>query len=367
MSSEEYTRQLKDKYGKRRETEFKAESPKVTAYFEAVSKRISPTYTIEKVLAVGGTGIVHLGRHVRFPQPIVLKINRPNVDAEGVSMVDNEAQVLPTLNHPNIIRVLDVGEIPELTPKLSYVVEPFITGSKPFFTFDKDRVSETWLHGKIEHLKRAMPEVLDVRRGAETGQWTGLVLSLLGDLAALISQWVSLLSHLHSKHDRADEGYVYLDVKPENVLIDEHLHLTSIDYGSVEHLDHVDLSPIEVFFTERYAHPTLIRRKKDKASSNRVRGGLKRSELTYTFDYFGLGMSMLEVLHEVALTRPHVVPQLPLYRSLHFLATRLLDGQNSNRPADDHYPLASQVFPSLRDSDYSQLAYDGEGARTVES
>ena len=112
------------------------------------------------------------------------------------------------------------------------------------------------------------------------------------------------------------------------------------------------------FFTERYAHPVLIQRKKEKASSNRVRGGLKRYELTCAFDYFALGMSMLEVLNEVALIRPHVVPQLPLYRSLHFLATRLLDEQNSSRTKDDHYPHASQVFPSLYEADYANLGYD---------
>ena len=71
---------------------------------------------------------------------------------------------------------------------------------------------------------------------------------MLDDLAALFSQWVSLLSHVHSKHRDAENGYVYLDVKPENVLIDEHLHLTSIDYGSVEHLDLHDQSPVDVFF-----------------------------------------------------------------------------------------------------------------------
>src|SRR5690348_17314138 len=109
LSLEDYTRQLEAKYGERRNSEFKAEQARVLEYFESVSKKLSETYTIEKVLAVGGTGVVHLGSHKRFPQPIVLKINRPNIHAEEVSMVEREARVLPTLNHPNIIRVLDVG------------------------------------------------------------------------------------------------------------------------------------------------------------------------------------------------------------------------------------------------------------------
>lgn len=366
LSAEDYSRQLRAKYGGRRKSEFDSEYPTVKRYYEAVLKHIGNAYTIEKVLAVGGTGIVHLGHHNRFPQQIVLKFNRPNIEVNDVSMVEHEAKVLPTLNHPNIVRVLDrgEGEFEKEIPKLTYVVEPFIGGSKAFFTFGapgdeegEQRVRETWLYGRLTELTAAVPAAPPQLGGQNTDQAIGLVSLLLADLAALFSQWVSLLDHLHSKHDNAENGYVYLDVKPENVLVDEHRHLTSIDYGSVEQLDPDDPSPIEVFFTERYAHPELINRKLDKPSANRVRGGLKRSELTRAFDYFSLGVSMLQILHEVALTRPHVVPQIPLYRSLHFLATRLLDGQNSGRRSDDHYSYASQVFPSLKDSDYAQLAY----------
>ena len=348
----EYLRQLEAKYGDRRKGEFDSEKSTVAAYYETVVESLKAIYTIDKVLAVGGTGIVHLGHHNRFHQPIVLKINRPNVEAEQISMVAHEAEVLPTLSHPNIIRVLDIGEFPDQTPKLTYIVEPFIEGSKPFFTLDKTRVDETWLYQRIEDLKREMPDALRLGGGDDSGKGIGLIIALLGDIAALFSQWVSLMIAL------ADRGYVYLDVKPENVLIDDHLHLTSIDFGSVEHVDTGDDSPIDVFFTERYAHPELVRRKREKASSNRVRGGIKRSELTYSFDYFALGISMLEILNAIAGIRPHVVPQLPLYRSLHFMATRLLDGRNSKRAVDDHYEHASQVFPSLQESDYANLNYE---------
>jgi len=290
-------------------------------------------------------------------------------------MVAKEAKLLPTLSHPNIISVLDMGTLcdhksglcdceqyPEKcnhpyekcdeNSKLTYIIEPFITGSKLFFTFDKDRADETWLYEKLEELGRNIPDMVGLGIGDDTGQAIRSITSLLDQLAALFSQWVDLLSHVH------DKGYVYLDAKPENVLIDVHLHLTSIDYGSIEHLDNHDQSPTDVFFTERYAHPELIKRKKDKASSNRVRGGLKRSELRYAFDYYALGISMLEILNEIAKFRPHVVPQLHLYRSLHFLATRLLDNQNFSREAENPYQYASQVFPSLQDADYANLSYD---------
>ncbi len=363
-SPDEYRQQLQAKYGERRSADFKKEWPTVHRYVDAMSARLADTYSIDKVLAVGGTGIVHVGRHIRFHQPVVVKINRPNIDLEAKSMVENEADLLPTLSHPNIITILDLGKLegPEAklegVPKLTYIVEPFVAGSKPFFTFFKERSEDTWLHQMIGPVKEQTPASLQLGGQDDSGQATSLLNALLTKVAWLFSQWVSLLAHLHSPRPSAEAGYVYLDVKPENVLVDEHLHLTSIDYGSVERIDSGDPSPIEVFFTERYAHPDLIRRKTDKASSNRVRGALKRAELSQMFDYYALGMSMLEVLNEIAMIRPHLVPQLPLYRSLHFLATRLLDGRNSARRADSHYQYASQVFPSLNETDYRSLRYE---------
>ena len=48
---------------------------------------------------------------------------------------------------------------------------------------------------------------------------------------------------------------------------------------------------------------------------------------------------------------------MPLYRSLHFLATRLLDGENSTRQPERNFRHASQVFPGLREEDYEHLRY----------
>lgn len=359
LSSEEYKRQLEHKYGERRKADFEKEFPVVEKYFEAVTALLSSTYDIEKVLAVGGTGIVLVGQHKRFQQPIALKINRPNQ-----AMVEHEAQVLPTLSHPNIIRVLDLNDIPvDPTPdqfaKPTYIVEPYISGSMPFFTNDPERKEGTWLHDRIQRLRREMPDTSGILRGDEVGQSAELIRLLLAELAALFSQWVDLLSYLHSKSSSKKTRYVYLDVKPENVLIDEHSHLTSIDYGSAEHLDDEDPTSVQVFFTDMYAHPEMRRRVGHKGSTNRVQGAFKRMDLNPGLDHYALGISMLQILDEVAKeTRPHVVPQLPLYRSLHFLATRLLDGRNNGRPSPSRFPYAPEVFPSLKDSDYESIRYE---------
>jgi HD superfamily phosphohydrolase len=351
LPPKEYLRELERKYGNRRQKEFGNESELASGYFEALKTRLKDAYVIDHVLAVGGTGIVHRGHHLRFEQPVVIKINRPNIDPENMSMVANESNALPKLTHPNIIRVLDLGEDASLTPKLSYVVEPYIEGSKAFFTSDKSAQQDTWLFQALDQLKGEMPHDAHLGRPSDTGQAIRLITDLLERIAKLLSQWVDLLSYIHS------ENYLYLDVKPDNVLVDPYDHLTAIDFGSIERLNARDSSPVQVFYTRRYAHPKLLAEFRDKPSSNRVHGSIKRSKLVKEFDYFALGISILEVLNEVALVREHVAPQIPLYRSLHFLATRLLAPENLKRPAfaQEHAP---QIFPGLRDTDYANLAYD---------
>lgn len=360
LTIEVYKEQLERKYGEHRREEFGREWPTVQQYFAVVTETLSANYELDKVLAVGGTGIVHTGHHNRFDRPVVIKINRPNLGVAETSMVANEASVLPSLNHPNIITALDINTVDVATglPRLTYIVEPFIAGSRPLFKFKPDEVEDTWLYNRLTLLKHELPALATPRRLAETGKADGLITSFLADLTSIFAQWVGAIEHIHEPHaPRWPQGLLYLDVKPENALVDSHGHLTVIDYGSVENVDFDDHTPLDVFFTERYAHPELVKRIKDKASSNRVRGGVGRADLSRTFDYYALGISMLEILNEVARVRPHVVPQLPLYRSLHFLATRLLAGQNSSRSSDDHYTYASQVFPGLSEADYGTLGY----------
>ena len=115
---------------------------------------------------------------------------------------------------------------------------------------------------------------------------------------------------------------------------------------------------IKVFFTKHYAHPVLKDLKGEEASSNRVMRGIKQANLKPKFDYFALGISMLEILNAIAEIKSHLSTPIALYRSLHFLATRLLDGENSTRQPDRNFKHASQVFPGLREEDYEHLRYN---------
>ena len=141
------------------------------------------------------------------------------------------------------------------------------------------------------------------------------------------------------------------------MLVDKHGHLVLIDFGSIQKYDRKDNNPITIYYTQRYAHSFLIDRKLKKTSSNRVKGAIKRSDLRFELDMYAMGISVLELLNKIAAVKPHDVPQIPLFRSLHFLATRLLDGKNTERHELVELPLAKPLFGGLTSSDYRSLDY----------
>ncbi len=335
--------QLEKKYGSRRNDEFNRERAPLQRYLTWLARTLNSTYKIDDALSVGGNGVVFRGKHKRFSQDIVLKFNRPS----SPEAIETEIGVLPQLRHHNIIGVLDLGDVvlkedagPPI-PKLTYLVEPYIVGSRPLFTTEKDKLEETWLWQRIDKTSSLLRKAT-----YDAGHTAKYVNTLLADVATVFAQWTSMLSHLH------EQGYIYLDIKPDNVLVDKDLHVTAIDFGSVQLLDPEDQQPLLVLYTKHYGHPRLLEKQSQKPSSNRLVSSIKRSDLTTAVDYFALGQSLLQTLNEIARLREHLIPQLPLYRSLHFLATRLLDGENTNENHRDYYPHAPQVFPGLSPDDY---------------
>src|SRR5437867_3390564 len=89
-AEDDWLSRIEAKYGDRRRSQFKAERAALRGYLNVLLARTRDTYSLEKVLAVGGTGVVLVGTHKRFNQPVVLKFNRPNTLPGERSMVANE-------------------------------------------------------------------------------------------------------------------------------------------------------------------------------------------------------------------------------------------------------------------------------------
>ncbi len=281
-------------YGERKKKEFEQEKPFLLEYLQKLKEEINSgqySYTIKSPLIIGGSGIIFKVTHRNIPnKELILKFNRPLapeqlpvIDNQPTSMVETERQILPLLNHANIIQAVDAGRFDICSDHfrpLSFIVEPFIPDTQ---TLRNYAVSLA-----LGDQTTVTPENIDCS---------------MRHLVSALYQWVAALIHTHEK------GYVYLDVKPDNTLVDKNGHLFLIDFGSTQKMDAQSELSCEVFVTRYYADPRLKDKFLDKSSSNRVRCGVKGKELTKNLDYYALGKSILELLSIISDKHKNDFPQ----------------------------------------------------------
>jgi len=287
----------------------------------------------------GGTAIIFRASHEHIKQELAVKFNRPRKEEDCRALVENELEVLPRLEHSNIIRVIDVGKLDvkterETCPPLSFIVEPLISPPDN-------------LRKYTESLSHFGTEI--------TEQNLYLLDQSLRKLASVLHQWITALEYVHKS------GFVYLDAKPDNTIVDKDGHLIMIDFGTAQEIDKDDQSPTEIFFSLPYAHPRITE-KYEVTSTNRVRKGIRRCDITPELDFFAIGKSVIELLEIISINHAHDFPQRPLFQSLHFLATRLLDGHNKKLQKKGVIWVAEkvqldQVFNGLTAEDYATIKY----------
>jgi eukaryotic-like serine/threonine-protein kinase len=86
-------------------------------------------YRIVRLLGRGGNGSVYLGERVdgAFEQHVAIKLLRRGLDTEDVLIrFRTERQILATLDHPNIARLLDGGATPDGRP---YIIMEHVQGT----------------------------------------------------------------------------------------------------------------------------------------------------------------------------------------------------------------------------------------------
>ena len=88
------------------------------------------SYEVEAEIGRGGMGVVYRARRAdgAFDKEVALKLLRiDTASAEAMQSFHRERQILASLEHPNIARILDGGETPEKVP---YLVMEFIEGER---------------------------------------------------------------------------------------------------------------------------------------------------------------------------------------------------------------------------------------------
>jgi serine/threonine-protein kinase len=115
-------------------------------------------YTILRVLGTGGMGEVYLAEHPRLPRRDALKVLGTEVshDAEYRQRFNQEAEMVATLRHPNIVTIYDRGD----SDGQLWIAMEFIDGTDAFRL-----MSEQYRTGvpaeQVVHIVTAVADALD--------------------------------------------------------------------------------------------------------------------------------------------------------------------------------------------------------------
>ena len=144
-----------------------------------IGEVLANRYQIEKLLGEGAMGAVYRARHVKVGRAFAVKVLHPSLleDRKVAQRFEREAELAGRLRHPNVIGVVDVGEI----DGMSYMVMDFAEGSD--------------LAALLGEAPMPAPRVISLTR-----------------------QMLEGLYHAH------EAGLIHRDFKPENVIVERDDH-----------------------------------------------------------------------------------------------------------------------------------------------
>src|SRR5678816_3354921 len=144
-------------------------------------------YLLRERIAATATGYVYTALDQAMDRPVAVKLLAGDLEDEPETRERffREARITALLDHPNIVRVLDIGE----------------DNGRPYIA-------------------------MELLEGLSLGDYLRANPSLpLGDRIDLITQLYSGLEAAHA------QGAVHRDVKPGNIMVSGHGHLTILDFG----------------------------------------------------------------------------------------------------------------------------------------
>src|SRR5689334_12381218 len=145
-----------------------------------------PQLEILECLGRGGMGVVYKARQKSLNRLVALKLLAPErvTDTKFAQRFVQEAQVLATLSHPNIVTVHEFGQ----TNGVYFLMMEFIDG-------------------------------VNLRQAMKTNRFTQ------EQALAIVPPVCEALQYAH------EHGVVHRDIKPENLLIDKHGRVKIADFG----------------------------------------------------------------------------------------------------------------------------------------
>lgn len=212
-------------------------------------EQIGPYHLITE-LGAGGMGVVYLAqREDGFSRTVALKIIRRGMDTEFfLSRFQQEREILGSLDHPGIVRIVDAGSTEDGRP---YLVMDFVDGVR----------IDTFCEGRP-----------------------------LREKVALFIRVCAAVQHAHRNL------IVHRDLKPGNILVTPDGQPKLLDFGIAKVLDQEDneaTSATIPIMTRQYASPEQVRAQRVNTSS----------------DVYTLGLILYELLAE---SRPYDLKDMPV-------------------------------------------------------
>ncbi len=142
-------------------------------------------YRIVRLLGEGGFAEVYLGEHIHLGTAAAIKVLHTQLASDETAQFRDEARLIASLDHPNIVRVLDYG----LADKTPYLVMSYAP------------------NGTLRQLHKRKELVP------------------LASIVTYVRQVADALNYAHQQR------LVHRDVKPENMLVGRHNEILLSDFG----------------------------------------------------------------------------------------------------------------------------------------
>lgn len=163
-------------------------------------------YEIRERLGVGGMARVFMGWDTTLERQVAIKILHEHLveDSTFKERFEREAKLVATLNHPNIVQIYDYDTIEINRQMVCYMVMPYFPGRTL-----TDVLSDSVTSGQNLSRERILEIVIDL---------------------------TAALGYAHNR------GMVHRDVKPANVMFDEHDRAILTDFGIARLKEGVNLT-----------------------------------------------------------------------------------------------------------------------------
>ena len=160
--------------------------PEMSDDLQRLTAALADRYQVEHELGRGGMATVYLAKDLEHDRQVAIKVMRPQIAAAmGGERFLREIEIAGSLDHPNILALLDSGEADDMM----YYVMPFIEGES-----------------LGELIERNGPLAVD-------------------DALRITREVASALTYA------SGQGVVHRDIKPDNIMITAEGHAVVMDFG----------------------------------------------------------------------------------------------------------------------------------------